>query len=69
MAYTEAKTHPNAWKGVSREPLVPPNNFPISNLDPYSDEVLIDPWQTYAELQSVGSAVWLWPPMWRAIAA
>ena len=32
---------------------------PISNLDPYSDTALIDPWSTYAELQDAGPAVWL----------
>lgn len=32
---------------------------PISDLDPYSDTALIDPWSTYAELQDAGPAVWL----------
>ena len=32
---------------------------PVSDLDPYSDEVLVEPWGTYAELQRLGSAVWL----------
>jgi cytochrome P450 len=32
---------------------------PISHLDPYSDDALIDPWPTYAELQDTGPAVWL----------
>lgn len=32
---------------------------PISHLDPYSDDTLIDPWPTYAELQDAGPAVWL----------
>jgi hypothetical protein len=31
---------------------------PISDLDPYSDPVLIDPRPTYAELQDAGPAVW-----------
>ena len=32
---------------------------PISNLDPYSDQALIDPWPTYIALQDAGPAVWL----------
>jgi cytochrome P450 len=32
---------------------------PTSNLDPYSDEALLDPWPTYTELQDLGPAVWL----------
>jgi cytochrome P450 len=35
------------------------NFYPVSEIDPYSNEVLIDPWRTYAELQSLGPAVWL----------
>lgn len=31
----------------------------ISQLVPYSDGVLIDPWPIYAELQDAGPAVWL----------
>jgi cytochrome P450 len=34
-------------------------NCPVSELDPYSDETLNEPWQAYAELQRLGSAVWL----------
>ena len=34
-------------------------NAPISDLDPYSDEALIEPWAVYRELQGLGSAVWL----------
>jgi hypothetical protein len=37
----------------------PPENCPVSELDPYSDEALIDPWAVYGELQRLGSAVWL----------
>jgi cytochrome P450 len=37
----------------------PFENCPVSELDPYSDEVLIDPWEAYSELQRLGSAVWL----------
>jgi cytochrome P450 len=32
---------------------------PVSDLDPFSDEALIDPWGLYAELQRLGSVVWL----------
>jgi hypothetical protein len=34
-------------------------NAIISDLDPYSDEALIEPWAMYQELQGLGSAVWL----------
>src|SRR6516165_8412205 len=34
-------------------------NAPISDLDPYSDEALVEPWAMYRELQGLGSAVWL----------
>jgi cytochrome P450 len=37
----------------------PFENCPVSELDPYSDETLIDPWPAYAELQRLGLAVWL----------
>jgi cytochrome P450 len=37
----------------------PSENCPVSELDPYSDEALIDPWAVYGELQRLGSAVWL----------
>jgi cytochrome P450 len=36
-----------------------PASIPISDIDPYSDEALIEPWDVYRELQSLGSAVWL----------
>jgi cytochrome P450 len=36
-----------------------PASSPISEVDPYSDEALIEPWDLYRELQSLGSAVWL----------
>ena len=32
---------------------------PVSEIDPYSDEVLIEPWDAYRELQALGPAVWL----------
>lgn len=32
---------------------------PTSQLDPYSDEALADPWEMYEALQDMGSAVWL----------
>jgi cytochrome P450 len=35
------------------------NSFPVSQLDPYSDDALTEPWQTYTALQNMGSAVWL----------
>jgi cytochrome P450 len=35
------------------------NYAPVSDVDPYSDEVLFDPWETYRELQNLGSVVWL----------
>jgi hypothetical protein len=37
----------------------PVRSVPVSHLDPYCDEVLLDPWPTYRELQSLGPAVWL----------
>lgn len=37
----------------------PSENCPVSELDPYSDEALIDPWAVYGELQRLGPAVWL----------
>jgi hypothetical protein len=37
----------------------PFENCPVSDLDPYSDEALIDPSGLYEELQRLGSAVWL----------
>ena len=30
-----------------------------SRLDPYSDDALAEPWETHADLQNIGSAVWL----------
>ena len=32
---------------------------PVSDLDPFIDAALFDPWDTYAQLQRQGSAVWL----------
>src|SRR5262249_5894616 len=32
---------------------------PVSGIDPYSDEILIEPWGAYRELQDLGAAVWL----------
>jgi hypothetical protein len=37
----------------------PSEDCPVSELDPYSDEALIDHWAVYGELQRLGSAVWL----------
>src|SRR5262245_49408205 len=53
------------WKGprmtiVSTEPpLVPVSRVPVSDVDPYSDAALIEPWDVYRELQDLGPAVWL----------
>jgi cytochrome P450 len=38
---------------------LPSNRIPTSQLDPYCDEALAEPWQTYTALQNLGSAVWL----------
>src|SRR5260370_34746420 len=32
---------------------------PVSDCDPYTDEALTSPWETYRELRALGSAVWL----------
>jgi cytochrome P450 len=32
---------------------------PVSDVDPYADEALAEPWDIYRELQSLGPAVWL----------
>jgi cytochrome P450 len=37
----------------------PLSSIPVSQLDPYSDDALAEPWQTYTALQNLGSAVWL----------
>jgi hypothetical protein len=37
----------------------PSQGVPRSRLDPYSDEALAKPWETYTALQNLGSAVWL----------
>jgi cytochrome P450 len=38
---------------------LPSNAIPTSQLDPYCDEALFEPWETYTALQNLGSAVWL----------
>jgi cytochrome P450 len=38
---------------------LPSNGIPTSQLDPYCDEALVEPWETYTVLQNLGSAVWL----------
>jgi len=38
---------------------LPSNGIPTSQLDPYCDEALVEPWETYTALQNLGSAVWL----------
>jgi cytochrome P450 len=35
------------------------SHAPMSDADPYSEEALIEPWDLYIEMQSLGSAVWL----------
>ena len=35
------------------------NQAPVSEIDPYADEALIDPWNLYRELRDLGTAVWL----------
>jgi cytochrome P450 len=37
----------------------PLSSTPISQLDPYSDAALLEPWEMYRELQNLGAAVWL----------
>ena len=38
---------------------LPSNGIPTSQLDPYRDEALVEPWETYPVLKNLGSAVWL----------
>lgn len=38
---------------------IPLSGIPVSRLAPYSDDALFEPWQTYMDLQKLGSAVWL----------
>jgi cytochrome P450 len=45
---------------VSSQPKqVAQTRVPVSDIDPYSDEVLIEPWDAYRQLQDLGAAVWL----------
>ena len=37
----------------------PVSSVPVSQLDPYSDDALVEPWETYTALQNLGAAVWL----------
>ena len=46
------------YANVRAEPM-PRYERPVSELDPFSDEALSDPWDMYAELQRLGPAVWL----------
>ena len=47
-------------KIVSTEPAQVPNSrVPVSDIDPYSDAALIEPWDAYRKLQDLGPAVWL----------
>src|ERR1700693_6033522 len=41
------------------QPTTSSSRVPASQLDPYSDDALAEPWQTYTALQNMGSAVWL----------
>jgi flavin-binding protein dodecin len=42
---------------VSNQPtLVARTRVPISDIDPYSDEVLIGPWDAYRKLQNLAAA-------------
>jgi cytochrome P450 len=38
---------------------LPSNGIPTSQLDPYCDQALVEPWETYTVLQNLGSAAWL----------
>ena len=38
---------------------VPYGRAQVSDIDPYSDAALIEPWTVYRELQDLGPAVWL----------
>jgi cytochrome P450 len=40
---------------------------PSSTLDPYADEVLLDPWPLYDKLREMGPAVWLEKPRMYAL--
>ena len=45
---------------VSNQPTqVGRTRVPVSDIDPYADEVLIEPWNAYRDLQDLGAAVWL----------
>jgi cytochrome P450 len=41
------------------QPTTPVSSIPVSQLDPYSDDALVEPWETYTALQNLGAAVWL----------
>jgi cytochrome P450 len=41
------------------QPTTLSSSRPVSELDPYSDDALVEPWPIYTALQSMGSAVWL----------
>jgi cytochrome P450 len=42
-----------------RAALAPRRYAPISGIDPYCDEALLNPWDTYRQLQDIGPVVWL----------
>jgi cytochrome P450 len=35
------------------------SDLPVSDCDPYADDLLASPWEMYKELRDLGSAVWL----------
>ena len=37
----------------------PPTNCPVTDIDPWADDALIDPYPTYRALRDLGSVVWL----------
>ena len=56
---TQARASPAKGKLMTLPAEAPATRVPVSRLDPYSDAALIDPWSTYRQLRSLGSAVWL----------
>src|SRR6267142_1825633 len=44
---------------ITMQPTTPVSSVPVSQLDPYSDDALVEPWETYTALQNLGAAVWL----------
>jgi cytochrome P450 len=44
---------------IPRRAMVSRTDAPNSDIDPYCDEALIEPWDLYRQLQQLGPAVWL----------